>query len=239
MICADAIGFVSGIRGPSASVEHRLLDSAGGAVIAALYIDPRGPYPRMPDVECWDEARDARTYPGPWPVVAHPPCGPWGVLRHFSKETTADCALLAIESVRRFGGVLEHPVASRLFEHVRAPRPGELPDAFGGYTVDVEQVSWGHACRKPTRLYFVGVPRALVYSTLRCGGEPTHQIWGSRASGHRHRTDLRAASAAMRRRTPPEFARWLVELARATVGSRFHEHLAYLRERQRQGGNVI
>jgi hypothetical protein len=27
--------------------------------VAALYIDPRGPYPIMPGVDCWDEARDS------------------------------------------------------------------------------------------------------------------------------------------------------------------------------------
>jgi hypothetical protein len=50
--------------------------------VAALYIDPRGPYPKMPVVDCWDETRDADRYAGAAPIVAHPPCGPWGALRH-------------------------------------------------------------------------------------------------------------------------------------------------------------
>lgn len=49
-------------------------------MIAALYVDPNGVYSGLPDVEVWDEARDARTYAGPWLVVAHPPCARWGSL---------------------------------------------------------------------------------------------------------------------------------------------------------------
>ena len=46
-------------------------------VSAKLYVDPRGPYPKLV-ADWWDEARDARNYAGPNPVVAHPPCQRWG-----------------------------------------------------------------------------------------------------------------------------------------------------------------
>jgi hypothetical protein len=189
-------------------------------VIAALYVDPRGPYPRMQGVDCWDAARDARRYAGPWPVVAHPPCGPWGCLKHLYRGSEHDCAPRAVEQVRAHGGVLEHPAHSRLWRHARLPEPGELPDERGGYTLAVNQVDWGHVARKPTWLYLVGVPRVRL--ELPEPGEPTHWIGGSRGRG-RERTrqgapipsGLKAASAQQRRRTPPAFAEWLVSLARS------------------------
>ena len=73
-------------------------------IIAALYIDPRGPYPKLPGVDAWDETRDARGYPGPGPVIVHPPCGPWGLLAEFCRLQDSTLAPLAVGQVRGFGG---------------------------------------------------------------------------------------------------------------------------------------
>lgn len=182
-------------------------------IVAALYVDPRGPYPKMPGVDCWDEQRDARLYAGPYPVVAHPPCGPWGRLRHLYRGNEHDCAPAAVEAVRRWGGVLEHPAWSLIWPACRMPRPGELPDEFGGFSVGVDQVAWGHVARKRTWLYVVGVSPIRIAPRIHVGVRPTH--WVSGRTGRARELGLRRCSAQQARRTPPEFAAWLVELARS------------------------
>jgi hypothetical protein len=142
----------------------------GGAMIAALYVDPAGCYAGLPDVDVWDEARDARRYCGQWPVVAHPPCQRWGRFWHgsprrphqFSLGDDGGCFAAALASVRAWGGVLEHPADSqawRAFDLAAPPRSGGwvAADFEGGWTCYVEQGFYGHDARKPTWLYAVGV----------------------------------------------------------------------------------
>lgn len=187
--------------------------------IAALYIDPRGPYPKLADVDCWDASRDARLYAGPWPVVAHPACGPWGCLSHqySGREGGPELAVSAYEAVTTYGGVLEHPAHSKLWAVLGMPNPGDPPDAHGGYTIAVNQVEWGHCAKKPTWLYLVRVPREALEPPPYPGRQYTHWIGGSSQSGSQNKrlTGIKACSAEQRRRTPPEFAAYLVRLARA------------------------
>jgi hypothetical protein len=187
--------------------------------VAALYIDPRGPYPKMPGVDCWDETRDARSYAAGGPVVAHPPCGPWGALKHLSRAPVADCGPLAVEQVRRLGGVLEHPAGSALWAYC-LPKPGAV-DRFGGFTLEVCQVAWGHVARKRTWVYCVGIDREKATAGVRVGGVPTHWVSGGRnpnrkGSGGLIPPGIKCCSAQQRRRTPPLFAEWLVSLARSS-----------------------
>lgn len=190
-------------------------------MIAALYVETNGVYFGLPDVDPWDVTRDAKKYAGPWPVVAHPPCGAWANLRHLYRGDDADCALRAVDQVRSFGGVLEHPARSRLWytgsvREAMLPWPGRA-DCFGGYTLEVEQVSWGHVARKRTWLYFVGVDRDLVARTVRTGGAPTHWVSGGRSckSGGSVPPGIKVCSAQQRRRTPLAFRDWLLDLARS------------------------
>lgn len=196
--------------------------------VAALYVDPRGPYPKMPGVDCYDESRDARLYDGPHPVVAHPPCGPWSKLRHLCKEETADCGPLAVDQVRRFGGVLEQPEHSKLWDECELPKPltrvdvadclqevrfsHNRPDEHGGFSLYVEQVAWGHPCVKPTWLYLVRAEFDFA-GFCKPKREPTHCV----CTGPRQLKRLPVASKPMKRRTPPLFAEWLISLARSAA----------------------
>lgn len=181
-------------------------------MIAALYVDPRGPYPKMPGVDCWTEERDAENYAGPWPVVAHPPCAPWGRLKHFARKDDAPLGLVAFAQVRRWGGVLEHPKDSTLFAAAGAPRPGKGFDVWGGRTIVIDQCRFGHVTRKWTWLYLVGDIRLEAFR-LPPSREPTHSICNGRGQRLANGTVRQRATAAQARLTPPAFAEWLVALA--------------------------
>lgn len=170
--------------------------------VAALYVEARGPYPHL--VEEWfDVQRDARTYTGPYPVVAHPPCERWGKLSHFSRNDTRDLAIIAVDQVRRFGGVLEHPAGSKLWQECGLPPPDFMfPDRFGGRTYEVAQGDYGHKAPKLTWLYAV-----------RLGPCPFKL-----PSGHDPGGRVERISKFARKATPPQLARELVSWA-ATAGA--------------------
>lgn len=139
-------------------------------MIAALYVETAGTYCGLPGVDAWDEPRDARSYDGPWPVIAHPPCQRWGRFWHgstrkphqFRLGDDGGCFAAALEAVRKWGGVLEHPADSKAWKHFGLTPPkrhkGWQPAGDGiGCTCYVEQGHYGHMSRKPTWLYAVNV----------------------------------------------------------------------------------
>jgi hypothetical protein len=138
--------------------------------IAALYVAKSGCYFGLAGVDPWDKDRDARLYAGPHPVVAHPPCERWGrywggAPSTFPRLKLGDdggCFAAALEAVRRWGGVLEHPEGSHAWRHFHLntpPRGGAwvVADFEGGWTCCIEQGTYGHRARKATWLYAHGV----------------------------------------------------------------------------------
>lgn len=211
-------------------------------MIAALYIDPKGPYAKRPDVDAWDKTRDARLYAGPWPVVAHPPCERWGRYAEGGPSARVarvrgddgGCFASALAAVRRWGGVLEHPAHSSAWathELLAPPRQGGWISAgdWFGWTCCVEQGHYGHRARKATWLYVVG---ATALPSLRWGPSAAR----ARLDAGYHSAAERAAAKASGmvttaerlgarecRLTPAEFAALLeniasgCQLARAAV----------------------
>lgn len=198
--------------------------TAERAPVAALYVAAlRGPYRTLPGVECWggiqpqpsllnpEAERDAMSYGGPHPVVAHPPCGHWGLFAWNCKQprSWAVAGLVACRQVRRWGGVLEHPRGSGLWGVCSMPKPGEPADRYGGRTIEVNQCDWGHPCDKPTWLYVV----RCAPPPLPPKGAPTHCMVRLVANGH-ERPEL---PKRLRHLTPEPFARWLVATARTAT----------------------
>ena len=208
---------------------------AGQAIVAALYVLPDGPYSGLPGVDPWPESRDARRYAGPHPVVAHPPCARWG--RYWSggpswiaagnprKQLGDDggCFAAALESVRRWGGVLEHPADSKAWAHFGLNPPPRyrgwvVADFEGGWTCRVEQGWYGHPARKATWLY----ANAVELPELQWGHAPGFARLddkGFRAAQERRRAVrtgvCQRLSHRQRALTPPAFRDVLLDIARS------------------------
>ncbi len=186
---------------------------------AVLFARSDSCYKTLP-CDVYDAERDARTFPGGRPVVAHPPCRAWGSLSHFAKPRPDEKALAtwAVDQIRICGGVLEHPAASRLWPEKGLPEPGAR-DEWGGWTLPVLQFWWGHRAEKATRLYICGIEPAQIPELPLVLGEPPCVIATSRRwlYGRRLRpVDPQyrpEVSKREREATPPAFAVWLVQLA--------------------------
>ena len=141
-------------------------------MIAALYVQKNGAYYGLPNVDSWDEERDARKYAGPWPVVAHPPCNRWSIMAtigqamgRFKIGDDGGCFESALNAVRTYGGVLEHPAKTFAWKHhglLKPPAGGAWTRSLfdDGWVCQVDQAYYDHRARKITWLYAVGVDLA-------------------------------------------------------------------------------
>lgn len=178
--------------------------------VAALFVEARGVYASIAGVDVWSVDRDARGYAGASRVVAHLPCARWGRFArggpsHHGRFVPGDdggCFAAALASVRRCGGVLEHPAGSmawREFGLLEPPRSGGWVTAgdWRGWVCCVDQGHYGHPAPKASWLYAVGV-------------EVPRLIW--RRSGAKGRVEF--LCRRRREATPEPFARLLVSMAR-------------------------
>lgn len=194
-------------------------------MIAALYVETDGCYFGIPGVDPWDEARDARLYAGPWPVVAHPPCQRWGALgyvnfvrwggEHNRPGNDGGCFKSALEAVNQWGGVLEHPAGSKAWPTFDLVRPtGYGWNKCGdGWTCEVWQSAYGHKAAKATWLYYCGEAMPPVLNWRRPPG--SHQVGFQDQRGkHANKPTLSRLEAAA---TPVAFRDVLIGIARQTA----------------------
>lgn len=163
-------------------------------------------------IDCWDIDRDAKKWPGGGPIVAHPPCRAWGQLSHFAKPRPDEknLAIWSIEQIRKWGGVLEHPRASKLWPYMNLPMPGKY-DEFGGYSICVDQSWFGHKAKKNTLLYICGCPLnslpplPMNFNAIEYAVETTKKS--------KQQSGIKAISKKEREATPEDLARFLIEVA--------------------------
>ena len=126
-------------------------------MVSILYAHARSNYKKYPDLQVYDEARDALSFSGSDVIIAHPPCRLYSKMRAFSTapEFEKIYAYHALKIIRLNGGILEHPCSSLFFKEANLPLPGST-DAFGGFTISVNQGWFGYYTEKRTRLYIVG-----------------------------------------------------------------------------------
>ena len=182
--------------------------------VSALFVRKDSVYKSL-GIDCWDIDRDARKWPGGNSVIAHPPCRAWGQLSHFAKPRPDEkqLAVWSIEQIRRYGGVLEHPRASKLWPFMGLLLPGKGKDEYGGYSLCVNQSWWGHPAEKKTFLYIVGCHEKCL-PDMPLNLDAIQYTISSKVKLKSGRRSKRELSKKQREVTPVEFAKWLVEVAR-------------------------
>lgn len=190
-------------------------------IVAALYVERGGVYWDLPNVDPWCEARDARMYDGPHPVVAHPPCQRWGKMarvnyarwggEHNRPGNDGGTFAAAVIAVRRFCGVLEHPAQSYAWEAHYLDKPNGIgwKRTATGWVCEVWQSAYGHRANKATWLYYVGARPPFDLRWDRPVG--THQVGFQDQRGKAANKPTLTKSEA--NATPLEFRDDLIALA--------------------------
>lgn len=167
--------------------------STAPALIACLFTDRQSAYRLDARCDPWDIRRDATTWKGGGPFVAHPNCRTWGSLARFS---TADRdeqgqAILCLGWAMQWPAIIEHPAHSRLWRWTR-----QLP----GFThLNLRLSEWGGVTFKPTILALRGVTAKALLNVPEPGNR------GSRLFTSFHNNDWR------RWGTPPLLAKAIID----------------------------
>lgn len=176
--------------------------------VAVLCAARNSIYHTLPGVVVYDAVRDARTFPGGMPIVAHPPCRAWSAYcAHQAKPLPGEkeLGLWCCDMLRECGGVLEQPAHSRLFEAGGLPAPCAMRE--GLWSIQVDQAWWGDTRKKATWLCFSQIDPAAIEIPF---------VLRATSRGDKRRWQL--MSRNQRSATVPAMAEWLVQAARAAGG---------------------
>lgn len=189
-------------------------------MISALFVETNGCYFNDERIDPWDIKRDARSFSGDGPVILHPPCQLWGNLafvnykrwggEHNKPGNDGGNFKFALDTLRRCGGVLEHPQRSHAFKKygIKRPTKGLGWQRDGDiWVTEVWQSAYGHRARKATWLVYHGEKDPPDLKWVFNPG--THQV-GMPRSGGNNKPSLSSREAAA---TPYEFKEELVKLA--------------------------
>lgn len=157
--------------------------------------------------DVYDINRNAYTFSGKCPIIAHPPCRLWSKLRGLSTADQCEklTGIFATLLVQNNGGVLEHPVSSQLWKFMNLPYPGYV-DKYGGFTLCVNQNWFGSKVKKPTLLYFCGIsindlePYPLNFDAI--------EYW--QGTNSKCKIKHKAIKKSERSSTPIKMAEWLI-----------------------------
>ncbi len=162
--------------------------------VAVLFAQRNTYYRDFDCVDVYDADRDAYTFPGDMPIIAHPPCAHYSRMRGLAtvrEDNHPRHALWAVSQLRRYGGVLEQPACSTIKDICDLGEP-----------MQVDLLWFGAPVRKPTWLWFFGCNPSPPPLQL---GYPTRAVDSRR---------LRPVPKSQRSTTPPAMCEWLTDIAR-------------------------
>jgi hypothetical protein len=159
--------------------------------VVILCTDKNSNYNSMQNVITFSSAEDALTYKGCFPVICHPPCAMFSKNRLFSKynESSILLARHCYDMVNLYGGILEQPAYSIMFDYL-----GIKP------TYSLDQNWFGYRARKKTWLYLKNVSldkHPLSFDAI------THNVTKT--------------TSTMRARQPKQFCKYLINSVRNSI----------------------
>lgn len=171
--------------------------------------------------DVWDKGRDARNWKGGAPGIYHPPCGQWGNMAQFANVSEEkQLAIQAVNLIRQYGGVLEHPATSKLWNYMGLPMPGQI-DQYGGYSICINQSWFGHKAEKRTLLYIVGVDQQnlpeipISFDRIDYCVRYSRRQWKLRKE--KGIKSVKEITKQEREHTPEALAKWLMAVAEKCV----------------------